>query len=56
MKTRITSMLLLAILITTSCSASKRAEHKKKKEQEKLEQLESDKKQFEQKNRGELGK
>ncbi len=56
MKTLICSLLMFIILLTTSCSATKKAEAKRKREQEKLEQLEADKKQFEQKNRDELGK
>lgn len=56
MKTLVSSIFLFIILVTTSCSAAKRAEASRKKEQEKLEQLENDKKQFEQKNTKELGK
>ena len=56
MKTLLSSFVLLLVLVTTSCSTTQRAEAKRKKELEKLEQLETDKKNFENKNRNELGK
>ena len=56
MRTIVAFTLVTCITILASCSSAKRIEAKRKKEQEKMEQLESDKKQFELKNRNELGK
>lgn len=56
MRTIVAFTLVASITILASCSSAKRIEAKRKKEQEKMERLESDKKQFEQKNRNELGK
>lgn len=49
-------LFVLCTVILTSCSSAKRAEMQQKKQQERLQQLEKDKQQFEEKNRKELGK
>lgn len=56
MKKFIPLLFVTLLIVVSSCNAARRAELQQKKQQEKLQRLEADKQQFEEKNKKELGK